>query len=213
MYRLTREESRSDDGFTLIELVITVAIMGIISSALIGVVMVYLKTTTQTRTRLAESTDQQFVSTYWQADVSSLGRRTFNAGAADPVPSQASVTIAPGTGCGSAEGSVVVRLDWTEFKVTDPTHTWETSDQAVAYVRSGTTLKRVRCKAGVAGPPLVVAHNLDPGAAPAVSCTPTADCSGSSLPATVALRLPIRNAGEGSVTGYTTTLTADRRQG
>lgn len=210
MYRLRSRLRTADEGFTLIELVVTVAIMAIISSALIGVVMIYLKTTTQTRTRLAESTDQQFVSTYWQADVSSLGKRSFNPGAADPVPSQASVVVAPAGGCGSSAGTVVVRLEWTEFKVTDADHAWDATDQAVAYVRSGTALKRVRCIGGAEGSPLVVAHSLDPATAPSVTCTPS--CS-PALPDKVALTLAVRNAAEGSVTGYTTTLTADRRQG
>jgi prepilin-type N-terminal cleavage/methylation domain-containing protein len=207
---LRKRLARADDGFTLIELIVTVAIMTVISSALIGVVLIYLKTATQTRTRLAESTDQQFVSTYWQADVASLGKRSFSPGAADPVPSEASVVVAPGGGCGSSAGTVVVRLDWTEFNVVDDAHAWNTSEQAVAYVKSGTTLKRVRCKGGAEGRALVVAHSLDPATAPSIACTPSC---GPALPEKVALTLAVRNAAEGSVTGYTTTLTADRRQG
>ena len=68
---------RVDDGFTLIEMVLSVAILGIISAALCGVVLQYLQITSDTSARLNESTDQQFISTYWQNDVSSLGRRSF----------------------------------------------------------------------------------------------------------------------------------------
>src|SRR3954465_8731939 len=77
----------SDDGFTLIELVISVAIMGIVAAALTGIVIQHLMVTSSATTRLNESSDLQFVSTYWQSDVSSIGIRGFAAASADPVPS------------------------------------------------------------------------------------------------------------------------------
>ncbi len=86
---------RDDNGFTLIEMVMTVAIMGIISATLFGVMFQYLKTTGDTGARLNESTDQQFISTYWQNDVSSLGRRSLALATATFSTDQ-SVFVGPG---------------------------------------------------------------------------------------------------------------------
>jgi prepilin-type N-terminal cleavage/methylation domain-containing protein len=208
-----------DQGFTLIELVISVAILSVISAALFGIVLQYFKVTASTQTRLNESTDQQFVSAYWQTDVSSLGRRSFNPGdATNPTPTAQSVWVgAPAPkGCGSSVsgGEVVVSFAWTDFAVgvTDPDNAWDSSAEEVAYVAvpSGPqwVLKRVRCHGTTAGQAITVAHNLT--GKPEVTCTP--GC-GPALPKTVSMKLTVQDKSRQTNTGYTSTLTADRRQG
>ena len=127
----------ADQGFTLIELVVAVATLGIIAVALTGVVIQYLKVSASTETRLRETTDIQFASTYWQRDVSSLGQREFNAALSDPVPANRSVWVdATDGGCGSSVsgGVPVVTFAWNGYTIgaTNPANTWNQTTQRVA---------------------------------------------------------------------------------
>jgi len=217
--RRSRRE-RSDEGFTLIEMVISVAILGIVSAALFGIVLQYAKTTGDTAARLTESTDQQFISTYWQDDVSSLGRRTFNATTGTFGTDQSVFVGGGGPGnCGISVGSVAVTLAWNEFAVgvapaADP---WVTTTHQIAYVTvpvtvpSGTwpLLKRVRCKNGaMVGLPVTVARNLT--GTPTISCDTT--CGATTLPNRVSMTFTVRDKDHPTSQGYTTTVSADRRQ-
>ena len=215
--RRTHHES----GFTLIELVVSVAILGVVSAALLGIVLQYAKTTVDTRSRLTESTDQQFISTYWQDDVSSLGRRSLDVATATFSTDQ-SVFIGPGGpgGCGSSAGSVVVSFAWNEFDVgtAPPANPWNSKPQQVAYVTvpngSRLLLQRVRCSNGVEKPATTVAHNLT--AAPTISCdtdTATTRCPPPTLPNRVSMTFTVQDAANANSPGYTTTVSADRRQG
>jgi prepilin-type N-terminal cleavage/methylation domain-containing protein len=222
MHRMTRRRRPGDEGFTLIEMIVTISIMGVISAALFGVVLSYFQASASTRTRLSESTDQQFVSAYWQQDVSALGRRALSGATITTSQSVWVGTAAPG-GCGSSvPGSVVVSFAWREFLPgTDPDTAWDATVQEAAYVATGSVLKRVRCRAGVADAPHTVAHNIV--GTPTVTCldhddavsdTSTAGkCADAALPARVSLTMNVADTDAASTTGYTTTLTADRRQG
>lgn len=208
--------TRGDDGFTLIEMVVTVAIMGIVYATLIGIVFQYLKTTTDTSARLNESTDQQFISTYWQNDVSSLGRQTFSGSV--PLNAAQSVFVdAAGPGnCGTAVGTVVVAFAWSEFNVNavNPDNAWNTTPHEVAYVTvlvgSRLLLKRVRCRNGVTSEPQTVARNLT--AKPTIACD-TSCVSTTSPPNRVSMKFIVKDADHPTSQGYTTTVSADRRQG
>jgi prepilin-type N-terminal cleavage/methylation domain-containing protein len=208
--------TRGDDGFTLIEMVMSVAILGIVSATLLGVVFQYLKTTSDTSARLNESTDQQFISTYWQNDVSSLGRQTFSGSV--PLNAAQSVFVdAAGPGnCGTAVGTVVVAFAWNEFNVNavNPDNAWNSTPQEVAYVTvpagSRLLLKRVRCRNGVTSQPQTVARNLT--AKPAIACDTTCG-STTSPPNRVSMKFVVKDADNANSPGYTTTVSADRRQG
>lgn len=210
-----RRRTREDDGFTLIELVLSVAILGVISAALCGVVLQYLKTTSDTSARLNESTDQQFISTYWQNDVSSLGRQTLNSSSALTPEQSVFVNSAGPASCGTSVGTVVVAFAWNEFNVnaTNPANAWDTTPHEVAYVTvpagSRLLLKRVRCRNGAASQPQTVAHNL--ATSPTIDCDTT--CGAATPPNRVSMTFTVKDAKNANSQGYTTTVSADRRQG
>ena len=207
--------TRGDHGFTLIELVMSVTILGIVSATLLGVVFQYLRTTTETQARLTESTDQQFISTYWQTDVSSLGRRSQSSGTFT-VAQSVFVGSAGPSGCGSSTGSVVVAFAWNEFvpNPPDPVNAWSTTPEEVAYVAvpSGSRLRlvRVRCDGGAARQPQIVARNLV--GTPTISCDPACG-STAPLPNRVSMTFTVKDADNAAGPGQTTTVSADRRQG
>jgi prepilin-type N-terminal cleavage/methylation domain-containing protein len=66
---LTRTASRPDSGFTLVELLLSVMLLGIISTALIGVMFAAATANQQTRQRLDGTRDEQFGSVYFGPDV------------------------------------------------------------------------------------------------------------------------------------------------
>lgn len=222
----------ADDGFTLIELVISVAILGIVAAALFGVMFQYLKTTSDTSARLNESTDEQFISTYWQNDVSSLNYQSLDASGA-LITAQSVFVGSPGPkGCGSGSGqSVVVTFAWNKFAIDDghsgyvPDDAWNPSSvQEVSYVTlqrgNRFVLKRLRCVNGTVTSTTPVAHSLTE-ANPTVRCgdgvDPSTDtvakCTSSLRPNRVSMTFIVKDADNTNSAGYTTTVSADRRQG
>lgn len=227
---LSARKSR-DEGFTLVELVMSITILAVISFALFGMLLGYLRNANQTSTRLSESPDQQFVSTYWQGDVSSLGERNFQPGTASPFPSISSVwqtaaDLPSGVpaNCSSISG-LLVGFAWRDYPagVTDPTGTWTgsqvTVNAAVYWTKTAgaqTQLWRTRCN-GSTTTTLLLARYLT--ARPMVVCKTSAGadttCNSATLPASASITLHVRDLSQtvDKATGYTTTITAQRRQG
>src|SRR5689334_21454914 len=111
--------------------------MGIVAAALTGIVMQHLMVTSSAETRLSESSDLLFVSTYWQNDVSSIGIRSFAAGNADPVPSAKSVWTGSFQGCGDtiAGAQAIVSFAWNRYTGGNtPANAWSIATERVTYV-------------------------------------------------------------------------------
>lgn len=67
--------AKGDDGFTLVELLLTIVIIGVITVPLANVVIGYLRNTDKTTARLLASHDVQIASAYWAQDIASIGQR------------------------------------------------------------------------------------------------------------------------------------------
>ena len=202
---------RQEDGFTLPELIITVTIIGIIATGLTGVVISYLKTTTDTQSRLTESHDVQFAAAYWQRDVASIGVRSYDSGT-KTFPLQQSVQVTPA--CNLPSGTRVVTLAWSEYTSSDSTAAPTTI--TVSYVAApddagGFNLLRVRCTGSVKDSSLEVMHSLD--AVPTVTCVP-ADCTGAgtNVPIVVEINVSVLDPDGRGTTALTATLSGERRQ-
>jgi prepilin-type N-terminal cleavage/methylation domain-containing protein len=215
MSRLLRRLRRLDatGGFTLIELVVTVAIVGIVVAALAGIVLSYLRTTVETQARLTESHDVQFAAAYWQRDVASIGVRDTTYDAAPSVHSYAlkrSVNVTPSCSTG---GTPRVTLAWSEYDVADPDHPQTVTVSYVPIPSAGVyRLDRVRCTGAHVDSTVTVARNLTEE--PTIDCPHLASCTGTGpdVPTVVTMRLTSTDPDNNDGSTYTATLTGERRQ-
>lgn len=198
-----------DQGFSLVELLVTVAIIGVIASALAGVVISYLKTTVSTQARLTESSDVQFAAAYWQRDVASIGVRTYDA-ASKTFPLQQSVDVTPA--CALPSGSTVATLAWSEYTSLDSTAI--PSVVTVSYVAQadggGYDLVRRRCSGATVDSTVTVARSLN--ALPTKTCDVACTGAGANVPTLVDLNLSVLDPDGNGGAAYTATLSGERRQ-
>jgi prepilin-type N-terminal cleavage/methylation domain-containing protein len=130
MSRRFRSTRSPEGGFTMVELVISVAILGIMSIALGVVGTVMFRTLNQTQDRLTESRGPRFASVYWVPDVSSAEKIN---------PATAGIPTVCGTGA-------LVTLQWTDDRtaVTTVSYAIDTTGGTSKLVRrfctNGTTV-------------------------------------------------------------------------
>jgi prepilin-type N-terminal cleavage/methylation domain-containing protein len=157
--------ARSEEGFTLVELLVAMMISGIIMASIISAVYVGIRTTTGAQRGLDQSNAQQLIAHYFAADVQ---------GACDPAlssptcPRSPNPTTASGSACGS---TAVFAMDSVSSA------TGITANTTIAYVLQGTTFTRVSCAygAGAAVSTVPLAANV---ASAAVSYPVSGSCSG-----------------------------------
>lgn len=203
---------RSDAGFTLVELLIAIVIIGIITVPLGNVIISYLRNSDQTNAWLSESHDVQIAAAYFSQDVASVGVRGDDAALVQSIE-----TNAPAAGglypCGTT-GTALVRFAWDQYTVgSDAPEGLLPTTVVAAYVVTADSgrnqLHRVYCDGSTAvTSDVVLVHNLD---SVSVTCEPT-DCTAyPNVPERVKLQLTVKAPGS-TDSPYTITLTGQRRQ-
>jgi prepilin-type N-terminal cleavage/methylation domain-containing protein len=215
---LVRRIEDDDAGFTLIELIITIFMLGVVIAPLTAVVILQLKNTDSTSARMSESHDAQLAGAYFAQDAQAIGVRGAYTSTAEPSFVQSVETNAAAGGglypCGTGgTPDAVVRLAWDDY---DDATVASRTQKRIAYVVEGSELHRIECAASSAVvSDLTIAHELVAPFA-SISCTNAAgtamSCTGSTLPATVSMVLTIQDPDSGSATPYEVTLTGQRRQ-
>ncbi|HEX6351479.1 prepilin-type N-terminal cleavage/methylation domain-containing protein [Actinophytocola sp.] len=204
---------RRDDGFTLVELLISIVILAVITVPLSNAVIGILHNQQETEDRLALSQDAQIAGSYFAQDVAAIGVRG-DLDATDgmhfsSVWSDAAYDAGAQT-CGPAGVTQEVRLMSDNWDAPDAV-----SIHVVAYVRTNTTqLHRIKCVNSVQVSDVVVARNLDPTIEPTVTCTfdytpATPTCESAPPPRQVKLTFTLDL---GSADPYPITLIGERRQ-
>lgn len=172
---MARRRPRADGGFTLVELIIAIAIMGLLVTTLVGVLFASVKANEDTTRRLDGTRDEQFSSVYFAPDV------------------QGASSVATGVTATCGTGTAFLDLRGTSF---DPA-SLVTTQTAVSYVFTTVTsggvasgrVERRTCEAAslAAGSPpqarTAVARNLAT-TPPTVACSPS-PCGASTRTVTV----------------------------
>ncbi len=167
-----RRRAHGDGGFTLVELLIVVMLLGMVTSALGASFVTAIRASSSTRDRINASNDAQLIASYLIRDAQATG-------GVNPTLALVDTTLGVSTndaaGCGG--GDVVVRFKWREYAPSTVTRvaTW-------SYDSTEQTLDRTTCDGATTSTVTLAAH-LD--AEPTASCDP--DCSG--LPDTVSLQV------------------------
>jgi prepilin-type N-terminal cleavage/methylation domain-containing protein len=208
---------QADDGFTLVELVITVAIMGIVMAALVGIVLSYLRNTVDTASRLTASHDVQFAAAYWQRDVASIGVRSSTYDTAPAVhsfPLEQSVGLSP---CSLPAGATaVVTLGWSDYGSLTSTDAPTVVKVTYASRAAGSAFELIRVRCGSEPSTVRVANSL--ATVPTVACRRVSgtatSCTGAGtdVPARVDMSLQVQQRNGQDTTAYTATLSGERRQ-
>jgi prepilin-type N-terminal cleavage/methylation domain-containing protein len=208
-----KRTSGNDAGFTLVELLLAVVLLGVVMTAIGNAMIGFTRNTDATIHRLGESHDAQIAAAYFTQDVASIGVRDTDETLLQSVETR---SRSRALRCGPEDGHLVVRLGWD-----DQTGATSSREVVVSYVVRNDAgqpqLHRLVCSPQEGQlSDIIVAHYLDT-ALPAVVCTDDAnriqacDGSGSEVPQSVSMVLHLRHSGDPGST-YTVSLKGTRRQ-
>jgi prepilin-type N-terminal cleavage/methylation domain-containing protein len=211
---LTRHRAalaRDDRGLTLIELLITIVIMGVIVAPLGDALILFLRSDAKTTARLSESHDAQISAAYFAQDVQSVGTHDWST---YPYPLKQSIelNVAAASGnypCGGASTpTATVRFAWDDPTTASGNPSVIRVAYAVQTVGAETQLRRITCTgSSTVSSDVVLVHNLV--GTPTVTCSTT--CTDAAVPATVTLSLQVQNPADTGA-ALTIVLNGQRRQ-
>jgi prepilin-type N-terminal cleavage/methylation domain-containing protein len=201
--------ARDERGVTLAEVLVTIALLGIIMVPLSNAIIGYMRNSDAVSQRLATSHDIQLSASYLSQDVQSVGVRdwTVHPYALKQSIEAANPSLIPaGSGlfqCGGYDA--VLRLAWdnpldvaTTVRVV----------YGITTVGGEKQLRRVQCVGAGAPVEVVVAHKLS-STNPSVTCSST--CTAATVPQKVTLTLSLLDPA-GASSPLVVTLEGQRRQ-
>ncbi len=158
-----------DGGFTLVEIIIAVSLLGLITGAATASLITATSAARSSTAHVHQSSDAQLISAFLVKDAQAAGGSNPATGIADPT---LGVFYADAAGCGAVPG-LVAQFRWVEWVSTYGSH-----KNAASYLlnpASPTQLSRRLCRDGVASGDLLLASSI---ASVAPSCFPAAKCPG-----------------------------------
>jgi hypothetical protein len=183
-----------DDGFTLLETVMAVAISLIVITGFFAAYLVSIRVTGSATNHFSASHDAQISSTYFNNDV------------------QSATAVTGAANC-AASGSLASSQNLINFTLPGTT---EYSSYYYGTVGSEHQIRRAYCKSGSLNE-VTIAHFTSTTTAPAVTCAPTAQCpapggAATGLPASVLIRVTEQlESLSDSTSAFAWTLSASRR--
>jgi prepilin-type N-terminal cleavage/methylation domain-containing protein len=199
---------RGERGFTLVEVLITITLMGVVSLALGDLLIGALREMRATSDRMDLSQDAQLGAVYFAQDVAAVGVRDYTAGTAgSTLPFEPSIQLnaaddAGGTTCGPLPTSALRLLsdDWTIPSTRRTT--------VVSYYLQGGELHRATCLSPATTPAsdVVLVESVVPASVTVTCSTP---CTDAALPESISLRVV---ANKPTVGDYEIVLSGLRRQ-
>jgi prepilin-type N-terminal cleavage/methylation domain-containing protein len=207
-----RTRLMGERGFSLVELLVAIVILGIVTVPISNFFIGYLKNTAQTAGNLNESHDAQIASAYWQQDVSSVGIH----GPYDPnsktFPWQPSVNVGTYSCTSSVPNTTqVISMVWDQLDAAGAPGQTRVS-YATRSADGENQLVRLQCSAsGVVNKDTVVSHLLSGSVA--VTCFSSGhvamgSCSGT--PVEIDMAFSVRDPSDDI--SYQISLVGQRRQ-
>jgi len=141
-------DRRTEEGVTLIELLIAITLVGVVVPAIAMTFIVGFRTFAETGDRVSESSNAEIATAYWGADV-------MNATAVAPNAS---------LGCDLPEAAEPI----VSFATPEGRVTW--------YLSASPSLVRRECDAAAGPDDTTISGTLSPSSDPGASCSP--DCTG-----------------------------------